>query len=111
LRALWLSVLTATGAAVVVMLRRFLLAKREDRSFTAEFGGQRVFGVPDAEDNRVRLLTAELCSRYLTRIPGVRIFHGLSLPDSVFERSEERRVGKEGRSRGAPRRYRDRRQH
>ena len=85
LRALWLSVLTATGAAVVVMLRRFLLAKREDRSFTAEFGGQRVFGVPDAEDNRVRLLTAELCSRYLTRIPGVRIFHGLSLPDSVFE--------------------------
>ncbi|MEY8040257.1 J domain-containing protein [Saccharopolyspora cebuensis] len=81
----WLGVLVGSGAVLVLLLRKHLRARRTDREFTAEFGGRKVFGLPDGQDERARLLTAELCAKYLTRLPGVRIFHGLAWPDSVFE--------------------------
>ncbi|GAB2761609.1 DnaJ domain-containing protein [Salinifilum aidingensis] len=80
----WLSLVITAGAAVVVMLRRYLRARRGERDFHARLGGQRVFGAPDQQDRRVQVLTAHLCKRYFTRMPGARIFHGLAWPGSVF---------------------------
>lgn len=85
LLAAWLSMLVASGVVIVLLLRRHIRAHRIDRSFTAEYGGRRIFGLPDGQDERARQLTAELCAKYLTRLPGVRVFHGLAWPDSVFE--------------------------
>ncbi|MGI8306697.1 J domain-containing protein [Saccharopolyspora hattusasensis] len=85
LLAAWLSLLVASGVVIVLLLRRHIRAHRIDRSFTAEFGGRRIFGLPDGQDERAQQLTAELCAKYLTRLPGVRVFHGLAWPDSVFE--------------------------
>ncbi|PKW15739.1 J domain-containing protein [Saccharopolyspora spinosa] len=85
LLAAWLSMLVASGVLIVLLLRRHIRAHRIDRSFTAEFGGRRIFGLPDGQDERAQQLTAELCAKYLTRLPGVRVFHGLAWPDSVFE--------------------------
>jgi hypothetical protein len=79
-------VLLAGGAGAVEVGRRHLAAQRIDRDFTAEFGDRVVFGRPGAEDDEVaERLTAELLSLYLTRIPGVRICHGLAAEQgSVF---------------------------
>ncbi|WP_184727828.1 J domain-containing protein [Saccharopolyspora phatthalungensis] len=85
LMAAWLAVLVGSGVVIVLLLRRHVRAHRVNRSFAAEFGGQRIFGLPDGQDERAQQLTAELCAKYLTRLPGVRVFHGLSWPDSVFE--------------------------
>jgi curved DNA-binding protein CbpA len=85
LMAAWLSLLVASGVVIVVLLRRHIRAHRVDRSFAAEFGGRRIFGLPDGQDERAQQLTAELCGKYLTRLPGARVFHGLAWPDSVFE--------------------------
>ncbi|RCW39581.1 DnaJ-like protein [Halopolyspora algeriensis] len=58
---------------------------RAERAFLAEFGGHRVFGDPGAvRGEPAGRLTAELMAEYLTRLPGVRIFHGLSWPGSVL---------------------------
>lgn len=81
----WLLVLAASAVAVALLTLRYLAGRRVDRSFAAEFGVRRVFGQPGAESNHVaEQLTAKLLARYLTKLPGVRIFHGLSWPDSVF---------------------------
>ncbi|MEV0084657.1 DnaJ domain-containing protein [Saccharopolyspora sp. NPDC050642] len=85
LLAAWLSLLVASGVVIVLLLRRHIRAHRIDRSFVSEFGGRRIFGLPDAQHERAQQLTAELCAKYLTRLPGVRVFHGLAWPDSVFE--------------------------
>ncbi|MCI2422736.1 DnaJ domain-containing protein [Saccharopolyspora sp. K220] len=85
LMGVWLSLLVASGVVIVLLLRRHIRAHRTDRSFVAEYGGRRVFGLPDVQHERAQQLTAELCAKYLTRLPGVRVFHGLSWPDSVFE--------------------------
>ncbi|MBE9375895.1 DnaJ domain-containing protein [Saccharopolyspora sp. HNM0983] len=85
LLGIWLSVLITSGAAVVVVLRRHLLAGRAERTFVAEFDRRRVFGLPGVHDERSRQLTADLCARYLTRLPGLRVFHGLSRPDAPDE--------------------------
>ncbi|MDI2029383.1 DnaJ domain-containing protein [Saccharopolyspora sp. TS4A08] len=85
LMATWLGLLIASGIAIVVLLRRHIGAHREHRMFTAEFGDQRIFGLPDIQHERAQLLTAELCAKYLIRLPGVRVFHGLTSPDSEFE--------------------------
>jgi hypothetical protein len=77
-------VLVLMAAAVVVLVqlgRGLLAARREHQTFTAEIGSSKAFGLPG---DRAEKLTAELLSKYLTRLPGVRIFHGLGLPDSVF---------------------------
>ena len=85
LLAVWLSVLVTSGAAVVVVLRRHLLASRAQRTFAVEFDQSKVYGLPGAQDERSRQLTAELCAKYLTRLPGLRVFHGLSRPDAPEE--------------------------
>lgn len=86
LLALGLLVLAGSGVAVWHVGRRHLAAARVDQEFTAEFGDKAVFGSPGTEADQVaERLTADLAARYLTRIPGVRIFHGLAAEvGSVF---------------------------
>ena len=84
----WLLILflLVGGAVTVECGRRNLAALRLEREFTAEFGDRKVFGTPGQEDDEVaERLTAELLTRYLTRIPGVRVCHGLAAEEgSVF---------------------------
>lgn len=84
----WLLILFVLvgGAATVECGRRYLAAQRIDREFTTEFGNRTVFGSPGSEEDEIaERLTADLLSRYLTRIPGVRICHGLAAEEgSVF---------------------------
>ena len=79
-------VLLAGLGAAVELGRRHLATQRTDRAFTAEFSDRVVFGQPgDEEDELPQRLTAELLRLYLTRIPGVRICHGLAAEEgSVF---------------------------
>jgi DnaJ domain/Nuclease-related domain len=77
-------VLVLMAAAVVVLVRMgrgYLAAARENQAFSAEIGDSRSFGLPG---DRAERLTAELLSKYFSRLPGARVFHGLGLPDSVF---------------------------
>jgi hypothetical protein len=84
----WLVIVVLlTGLAATIELgRRHLAAQRIDREFTAEFGDRVVFGRPGTEDDELaERLTADLLKRYLARIPGVRICHGLATEEgSVF---------------------------
>jgi hypothetical protein len=82
----WLLVLAGAGAALATLGRRHLAAHRAGQAFTAELGGRTVFGSPGEEPDEVgQRLTAELLEAQLTRIPGVRIFHGLATEaGSVF---------------------------
>ena len=84
----WLMILflLVGGAATVECGRRLLAAQRIDREFTAEHGNRTVFGKPGSEEDEIaERLTADLLARYLTRIPGVRICHGLAAEEgSVF---------------------------
>ncbi|KAA9161380.1 DnaJ domain-containing protein [Amycolatopsis acidicola] len=80
--AVWL--LLATAVAIWLVRRHLELARARAR-FATEFGGVTVFGRPGADaDQWGERLTAELLERYLTRLPHVRVFHGLALPGSVF---------------------------
>lgn len=84
------------GLAVVPSLgRRYLRARRTDRVFEPEHLVRKIYGEPSTEDSwsgdveRVALresLTAELLRRYFTKLPAVRIFHGLVLPDDPDRR-------------------------
>ena len=81
----WLILTAGTALLVQRLARGYLAASRAKNRFAAEFGGKRVFGSPGTEsDELAERLTADLLERYLTRLPGARIFHGLSWPDSVF---------------------------
>ncbi|WP_199441862.1 J domain-containing protein [Umezawaea beigongshangensis] len=80
--AVWLPLVVAAAVGVFRLMRRYLTALRADRAFAAEFDLGVVYGRP-AEQGAERL-TADLLGQYLTRLPGVRIFHGLSWPGSVF---------------------------
>lgn len=82
----WVVVLAGILGAAADVVRRSVSARRADREFDAEFAGQVIFGQPGSEDDEVaERLTAELLDRYLTRLPGVRIFHGLAAEaGSVF---------------------------
>jgi curved DNA-binding protein CbpA len=85
LLVVWLLVAAATAALIQRLSRRHLDAVRVGRSFTAEFGTRREFGTPGTErDQLAERLTADLLSRYLTRLPGAMVFHGLAWPGSVF---------------------------
>jgi curved DNA-binding protein CbpA len=82
---LWLLVAAATAVLIQRLSRRQLGAARVGREFSAEFGTRREFGKPGTEpDQLAERLTAELMHRYLTRLPGVLVFHGLAWPGSVF---------------------------
>lgn len=81
---LWLVVAVAS-VLLFRLVRQCLLAVLADRAFVAESGGRVVFGRPGTErDELGQRLTAKLLAEYLVPLPGVRIFHGLSLPGSVF---------------------------
>ncbi len=85
LAAVWALLVVSATATGVLLVRRHLESLRAVRSFRSEFGDRIVFGTPGSEDDEVaQRLTAEVFQRYLTRLPGVRIFHGLAWPDSVF---------------------------
>lgn len=84
LLAVWLMLLAAEVGLLVVVVRRYRTAASTQRAVESEFG-VRVHGAPPEEpDQHVERLTARMLSDYLTRLPGVRIFHGLALPGSVF---------------------------
>lgn len=75
----WILVGAGIVAAGVDVARRFTNAHRTDREFNAEFGGKVVFGQPGTEPDEIaERLTARLLAEHLTRIPAVRIFHGLA---------------------------------
>lgn len=78
--------LVAAGAVVIARLaRQYLLARRAERAFFLETGGRVEFGKPGAEaDQLAERLTARAIGDYLLRLPGTRVFHGLTRPDSVF---------------------------
>ena len=80
--ALWLLVVAAAAAVAFRLVRRYLGAVREDRRFAAEVDAEVVHGATD--DRVCERLTADLLGRYLTRLPGARVFHGLAWPGSVF---------------------------
>jgi hypothetical protein len=83
--ALWLLMLAAAVFAAVHLMRHYLADARNDRAFLTGPGGRAVSGNVGAEhEDWGEQLTAELLEDYLTRLPGARIFHGLSLPNSVF---------------------------
>ncbi|MBW4716097.1 J domain-containing protein [Saccharothrix obliqua] len=79
---LWLVVVAAAAVVAFRLVRRYLRAVREDRRFAAEVDARVVHGTVD--DRVCEGLTADLMSRYLTRLPGARLFHGLAWPESVF---------------------------
>ncbi|MEC3976090.1 J domain-containing protein [Amycolatopsis sp. H20-H5] len=81
----WLLLTAGTALLVHKLARGYLAASRARERFAEEFGGRIVFGAPGTEaDELAERLTAELLDEYLTRLPGARIFHGLSWPGSVF---------------------------
>jgi hypothetical protein len=81
----WLILTAGTALLVQRLARGYLRASRARDAFAEEFGGRTVFGAPGTErEELAERLTAELLETYLTRLPGARIFHGLSWPGSVF---------------------------
>jgi curved DNA-binding protein CbpA len=81
--SLWLTMLVASAAGVLRVIRRYLSAARAERAFAARFGSRHVFGTPDSAQIAEQL-TAALLAKYLTCLPGARIFHGVAWPGSVF---------------------------
>lgn len=84
LLAVWLVLIAAEVGLLVVVVRRYRRAGAEGRAVEAEFGVRVHGSPPDDPDQLGARLTARLLSDYLTRLPGVRVFHGVSLPGSVF---------------------------
>jgi hypothetical protein len=81
----WLLALAASGTVLFSAVRRQLDGYAANNAFTGRFGVHQVFGRPGiGTEHRAEQLTAEVLTRYLTRLPGVRIFHGLAEPGSVF---------------------------
>ncbi|WP_033294029.1 J domain-containing protein [Amycolatopsis jejuensis] len=81
----WLTLTAGTALLVHRLARGYLAARQARQAFAEEFGGTAVFGAPGTEaDELAERLTADLLQRYLTRLPGARIFHGLAWPGSVF---------------------------
>ncbi|OLT38543.1 hypothetical protein BJF85_09600 [Saccharomonospora sp. CUA-673] len=72
----------AVAAALVIAVGR---ARRTAlRGARHEVRGT-VFGNPGTEDDQIaERRTADMLGRYVTRLPGARIFHGLAWPGSVF---------------------------
>jgi hypothetical protein len=82
---LWLLLTVDVAVAVYRLATRYQASIRSERAFTRQFGGRAVFGrVGTDADQWGERLTADLLSRYLARLPGARIFHGLAWPGSVF---------------------------
>jgi hypothetical protein len=81
----WLVLAVAVAAIIRWTILRYRALARSERGFAEEFGARQVFGKPgDDTDQVAERLTAALLTTYLTRMPGVRVFHGLAWPGSVF---------------------------
>ncbi|HEX3588245.1 MAG TPA: DnaJ domain-containing protein [Pseudonocardiaceae bacterium] len=77
--------LAGTAYGLFRLVRAYLLARRADQEFLAEAGTLIVYGQPGTERDQLgEQLTARLLGEYVAPLPGVRIFHGLAWPDSVF---------------------------
>ncbi|RJQ82313.1 J domain-containing protein [Pseudonocardiaceae bacterium YIM PH 21723] len=72
------------GVGVVMLGHRRLMAQREQRAFEFEFAGEKVFGGLSEQSDKGEWITAGLLEDCFTRIPAVRVFHGLSWPGSIF---------------------------
>lgn len=82
--ALWV-VLAVAAVFVLRLTREYVQAKLADRAFLAEAGSIIVYGQPGTEQDELgERLTARLLAEYVAPLPGVRIFHGLAWPGSVF---------------------------
>ncbi|WP_245614357.1 J domain-containing protein [Actinokineospora inagensis] len=79
----WLGLIAAAIAVAARLGRLYAAAVKAQRAALAEFGERTVFGVADVEPVGERL-TADMLVTYLGRLPGARVFHGLSTPGSVF---------------------------
>nr|WP_026361511.1 DnaJ domain-containing protein [Amycolatopsis nigrescens] len=83
--AVWVGLAVVVTGTAIWLVRCHIAAARTERELTAEFGGTVVFGKPGTDRDQLgEQLTAELLTRYLTRLPGARIFHSLAWPGSVF---------------------------
>ncbi|SDK82092.1 Nuclease-related domain-containing protein [Actinopolyspora mzabensis] len=81
---LWLMPAVAV-AGVYRHVPEYLPPASEDRVFLSEFGRSVVFGQPEGIRGEYgERFTAGLLADYFTRLPGAKVFHGLSWPDSVF---------------------------
>jgi hypothetical protein len=85
LRVVLWAVVAVSAAAVFLVTRTYVRARLADRAFGQEAGGLIVYGQPGTERDQLgEQLTARLLAEYIAPLPGVRIFHGLAWPDSVF---------------------------
>ncbi|MCP2247868.1 J domain-containing protein [Lentzea aerocolonigenes] len=82
LLAVWLPLVAGAGYGAFRLVRRYMATARAERAFAGEYDGNTIFGRPG--ENRRERLTAGLLTEYMTQLPGVRIFHGLAWPGSVF---------------------------
>ncbi|MDT7724568.1 MAG: hypothetical protein QOI21_1144 [Actinomycetota bacterium] len=81
----WLVLAAAVAAIIRWTTVRYRALAKTEQSFAGEFGTRQVFGKPGSDADQVaERLTAALLATYLTRMPGVRVFHGLAWPGSVF---------------------------
>src|SRR5699024_2098311 len=81
----WFTLVTGSGVGAFLIGRRYWEVRRDVHEFHDEFGTRKIFGEPGNDHDQVaERITAEMLTRYLTRLPGVRIFHGLACPGSVF---------------------------
>lgn len=81
---LW-TLVSAGAVAIAGLARRYLRAHRVERAFLLETAGRTEFGSPGAEpDQLAERMTAQAIGDYLLRLPGARVFHGLTRPGSVF---------------------------
>jgi hypothetical protein len=81
---LWV-IVAAAAVFVFRLTREYVLARLADRAFLAQAGSIVVYGQPGTERDQLgEQLTARLLAEYVAPLPGVRIFHGLAWPGSVF---------------------------
>jgi hypothetical protein len=78
--------LVVAGAVTIQRLGwLYLRARRAERAFVLETNGRSEFGRPgDDPEQLAERLTAQAIDDYLLRLPGVKVFHGLTRPGSVF---------------------------
>lgn len=85
LLVIWLLALIGSGAVLFKSVRRHLDGRTAHKAFMARFGANQIYGAPGTgAEHRAARLTANVLATYFTRLPAVRIFHGLAEPGSVF---------------------------
>ncbi|MBP2183092.1 J domain-containing protein [Amycolatopsis magusensis] len=81
----WVVLAAMVSAACAWLARGYAADVKAEKELTAEFGDAAVFGRTGTDPDQIgERLTAELLDRYLTKLPGLRVFHSLAWPGSVF---------------------------